>query len=447
MAIRTVNVQNYERAYPSTSVFNKVKEIAGATLSGTMYDLSEIRVFNMNAKRKRYNAGTRDNFCVFLNATPNERNTDATPRSVTAHPTMFGIEVAHGTRLASFTNDEAQTLVTPEGEELGVYIASKHELYIYHDFQQYPTPKLIQLLTETFKFIREQVLDKKGQENSWVHSTNKEAILKKFNDRITRQQQQALSSDKDRLAEFQQKVERYQRDLKSGYDNISRLMTSITAIESGNTDVQEKLVQEMNNIADHPRITDLRIEGDFVTVTIPNIVATDKHDRQFYIGNFQVKINMSNSEVRFFGDNPRQSYWTEKDPHPHVSGNTNNACLGNVAGTIAELCSQNEIYALVMTAIDFLENANIDDGAGKNVVKWEQVGEKGKKPTAKAKAHCDHHDGETEQTMHRVATEVDEDGDPTSYQNWCDECRVNDATDSDTFGLVADDILNELENY
>src|SRR5690606_9940189 len=95
-------------------------------------------------------------------------------------------------------------------------------------------------------------------------------------------------------------------------------------------------------------------------------------------GSMKIVMNMSNTDVRFYNlDNPRHGYWTNEDPHPHVSGGNNTACLGNVASTIAELCSRNEVYALALMCIDFLENANTTDPAGAKVVNWDEVDEEG----------------------------------------------------------------------
>jgi hypothetical protein len=455
MAIREVLVKNFDRSYPQ-GVLEKVQTLANTLLKPTFYDLKQLRVFNMDKKRNRFHAGNRDSMTVFLNGTPST-GARMQPRSLQTHPTMFGIEVAHGERLNPMADPCELALTTPEGEIFGVYIKDDHDIYILHDYQQYPEAKQLALIEATFKYIKENILDKKGMENSWIHSADKDSLLRKFKERIESQHRRNLEDDKHRLADFQEKSTRYQRELKSAYDNIARLMKTIDMIESGNSDVQSKLVKEMNDIASHPRVTDLRIEGEFVTVSIKEVIATDKKDRQFYIGNFQVKINTSNSEVKFFGDNPRRSHWTAEDPHPHVNGRNGQACLGNVSATIAELCSQNEMYALVMTCIDFLENANIDDSAGKHVTNWDRVNADGSIPTPQqaqeavaGRVSCDHctrilDEGET--TV-EVYTSYDGDGDVSEPRTWCEPCRNEDATYNGHVDLVLEDEVNaDVENW
>ena len=456
MAIREVLVKNFDRPYPAV-VLAKVQALANIHLAPTFYDLKQLRVFNMNAKRNRYHAGNRDAMVVFLNGTPSETQ-GMQPRDTVAYPTMFGIEVAHGDRLTGLSRTGiTQTLLTPEGEIFGTYIKEDHDIYIYHDYQQYPEAKQLALIEATFKYIKEQILDKKGMENSWIHSADKESLLVKFKKRIEDANKRNLSEDKSRLEDYTAKVAQYQRDLKSYYDQMARLMKQIEMVESGNSDVQSKLVKEMNDIAEHPRVTDLRIEGDFVTASIKDVIATDKKDRQFYIGNFQVKINTSNSEVKFFGDNPRRSHWTAQDPHPHVNGRTGQACLGNVSATIAELCSQNELYALVMVCIDFLESANIDDPAGKHVNNWDKMNEDGSIPTPEQVAvaqaetvQCQRCDNviDTGEERHEVYTSYDGDGDVSGAQTWCNTCRGDYATYSEhTESVLEDEVYEDVANY
>ncbi len=86
---------------------------------------------------------------------------------------------------------------------------------------------------------------------------------------------------------------------------------------------------------------------------------------------------MFTSEVLFDSDCKHSSYWSTQDPHPHVDGLSKKACLGNIESTVAELCSQMQLYALAMILIDFLESANVSDAAGKCVVSWPEIDKNG----------------------------------------------------------------------
>ena len=51
-----------------------------------------------------------------------------------------------------------------------------------------------------------------------------------------------------------------------------------------------------------------------------------------YIGESTIKINISPStvDVRFYTEQKRKGYWSEQDPHPHVS-ELGNPCLGSAS--------------------------------------------------------------------------------------------------------------------
>ena len=93
-----------------------------------------------------------------------------------------------------------------------------------------------------------------------------------------------------------------------------------------------------------------------------------------YIGESTIKINISPRvvDVRFYTEQKRKGYWSDKDPHPHVS-ELGNPCLGSASEIIAQLLVSREWYALATICINFLESYNEDDVAGKNYKYYEKV--------------------------------------------------------------------------
>ena len=83
-------------------------------------------------------------------------------------------------------------------------------------------------------------------------------------------------------------------------------------------------------------------------------------------------MDLNEGRIRFFNEKTqKQGYWTNRDPHPHVNGDSGDACLGNVSSSIAEMINQQELYALTLICISFLESANEDDPAGENIKHWD----------------------------------------------------------------------------
>ncbi len=112
-----------------------------------------------------------------------------------------------------------------------------------------------------------------------------------------------------------------------------------------------------------------------VIETNPLIMRGTKNPNDLrYVGESTIKINISPStvDVRFYTEQKRRGYWSEQDPHPHVS-NLGRPCLGSASEIIAQLLVSREWYALATICINFLESYNEDDIAGKNYKYYNRV--------------------------------------------------------------------------
>ena len=179
------------------------------------------------------------------------------------------------------------------------------------------------------------------------------------------------------------------------------------------------------------KVKDVLIQEDkFVVQTDVLYAIASGSGSRYHIGEFNIEINMGNTHIRFHNTtNKRRGYWS-MDSHPHVNGDTGEACLGSVAPTIAELCSQGELYALSLVLIDFLENANTSDSAGRHVVAWDKVDKDGKVIESgrglrdrerEEEIHtCDVCDEEVDETLYGY--NVDSDGDLVNRLDVCAGC-------------------------
>ena len=166
-------------------------------------------------------------------------------------------------------------------------------------------------------------------------------------------------------------------------------MRELNSEEADEEDLIDNLRNDLDLIIKHDKVKDIIVEKNLFTVfTNPLYIYSDR-GRKYYGGNFTIKININNTSIKFNSDNKRQSYWTNNDPHPHVNGADGSACLGNVASTIAELCSQVQLYPLVLICIDFLESANTEDSAGKNIRNWQEVDNDNNPIKVEQEYYCD----------------------------------------------------------
>ncbi len=377
MAIREINLVPHDVAYKEGTFTTKLQKMLNASIKKTIQDIEKLDIFNFSGRRNLFSGTTGKRELIFLYASPT--NTIIQDEyKIRTSTTMFGVDTQGFNLLLPASTEGFKDLRTPEGEVFAQHSLERNSIYILADVQSLEEGDALNLYKAMFEYIKTEIYDKKGMENSWKYTSDKDTLSRKFQKRIEESSNRIIADDKERLERSERKIHDYQREIKQTYDNVILLRRTIESAERNTVDAKEKVINELDAIAEHERVSDLRIENGILKVSIPDVYAIDKKDRRFYIGNFVVDINLDNSDVKFFGDNPRRSHWTAKDPHPHVNGRDGKACLGNIASTIAELCSYNELYALVMTCLDFLENANIDDSAGKNVVNWEQVDKDGK---------------------------------------------------------------------
>lgn len=92
---------------------------------------------------------------------------------------------------------------------------------------------------------------------------------------------------------------------------------------------------------------------------------------KFYLGKFDIEINLNNMDVKFFNlNNRRRSYWGENCNAPHVDNN-GEACLGDLSELMAYAISDNDLCLLIDLCIQYLQSVNLSDLAGKYVISWD----------------------------------------------------------------------------
>lgn len=178
-------------------------------------------------------------------------------------------------------------------------------------------------------------------------------------------------------------VENYKQHIVNEIRKRETALLQEPALEEKMNNAEGLLEKELGLIKALDKVADVRLEDGRLKVDTTELYAYDKKDRRYHIGTMTIDIDVHTANVKFLklGKNVKgenRGYWNDNDPHPHVNGGSGGACLGNASATIAELCSQYQIYPVVTICINFLENVNIDDSAGRRVRYWNMVDEKGK---------------------------------------------------------------------
>lgn len=429
MAIRDIIVHEHKKRMGDGSATqhqqfaSKVRDILSNVLS--VVELNKLEVFNLMGEYIEFHAGNTNRAIIFGNGSRKASGTK-TERSFT----YKGFELV-------------ETMLEPRGDGILInedggnpiaeYFRDTNELYILFDIFKSNEIVSHQIFQAIIRDWFDVYWKTKALEDSWLHSSIKDQLTARFERRMKESLDRQLHDDKQRAESYSRRIEDYKREIKNAYDNMIRLRNAVEINEKNAVDVSAKLKKELDMIVAHPKVEDLHIKNEWFIIYVPKVYAYDDKDNRYYIGNMRIELNIENADLRFYGDNPRRGFWTANDPHPHVSGSNGSACLGNTSGTIAELCSRNELYAVVLTCIGFLEAANTADPAGRNVVRWDCVDEEGNVIDAPDSADDDEEgadcdccgDWTRDDDIRRVFRHVDEDGDVYDELYVCETCRNN----------------------
>lgn len=338
-------------------------------------DTRKFEVFNLRGEFADFQAGSENRTIIFGNGA--QRPEGRSDGNKIPAQVKFGEHVLLVNLLSASDKNEGIDIADDNGNVIAQYNKRWNELYIHFNI----FGKFDAFGKEAFKYILvkwyELYWKIKDLEDSWLHTSDKSALTARFEKRFRDAAERQIRDDRRKAEDYASRIETYKREINNYYTNMIRLRNSVELEEANIANVGTKLQKELDLIVANPKVSDLHIKNGIFNIYVPKVYIYDDRDNRYYGGNYRVQIKLEEADVRFFGDNPRQGFWTSTDPHPHVNGSSGVACLGSVAGTIAELSSRNELYALALTAIDFLEAANTQDPAGRRVTNWDRVDEEG----------------------------------------------------------------------
>jgi len=429
MSISTIKVLDYEGRFGTTSESNsrmmgKIKTSVEVLLPDA--SLTNLDIYKVNAKRHSFLEETRINKKRVIMAVYGTRNKTSDTLELEAPETIYGIENQFTTFLPPA--EEGLVFLSEHGIPLAQWNEKYYSLDILFNLFADDSEEHLKIFDHIMQEFNKLVFIPLTYANSWVHTKNKEALTASFSDALRKAKEQDLENDKRRATQLETEIRTYMRSIKNYSDEAIICRKRVEEGMKGIEALSENLIRDLDLIVAHEKVTDLRIEdGKFIVSTVPLIITSDKGNR-YYGGKYRIELDPQRTDVHFFGDNPRQSYWTSRDPHPHVDGENGHACLGNTSGMIAELCSQMQIYALTLICIDFLESANTTDVAGAKVVNWDRVDEDGNVIEAECPIRvelqtCDHCDEDVEELFDVYEGYDNEEDELVDHSFVCADCR------------------------
>ena len=295
---------------------------------------------------------------------------------------MFGVDSGLKRILPVKSEYNGTLITTPENIVIAEYFSDYNFLNILFDLEW--DWGVNDQITKNKKYIFVKILEElnkllieKESENSWFFTNNKEKLKKTVKETIKEFNLKEKENIVSKIEEIKFAIHRGKRKLNKDCQELIYQMRILESTEEFGESKLNKYINELDLISKLNKVKDLYVKDGKIIVHTKELYIhdTDSGDR-FYGGEYQIILEPERTDVKFEGGTKRKSYWGESCPHPHVD-EKGMPCLGNMQSTVAELCSQYELYALVSMCIDFLESVNRDDPAGKNIYFWDMVDSNG----------------------------------------------------------------------
>jgi len=180
------------------------------------------------------------------------------------------------------------------------------------------------------------------------------------------------------LRSLKEDIRRYTDRINDNWKRYRECMTrSIIITENRGKDFSS----DIKAILEHKYVKTINITGKKrYTVETDYIDIYDEDGNKFKGNKYNLIFDFEDMTCYIEGldeDYNRKSYWTSADPHPHVNGGNGEACWGSAGSMLTESMNEHEIYASFLIVLNFLQQVNTDDPAGKHICNWDCIDEEG----------------------------------------------------------------------
>lgn len=361
-----IRIAEHKRIYgKNQEEHNAVATLMECSIRETLTDtpLTSVNVYNMLHDRHNHTAGGEKNLIIFVNATSKNSGDEHAD-------TLFDEDVI----LLPARYSPVDMQIT-NGNDLTIaeFNKERNQLNILYDM--FGNVDRLREKIDMFRRILSEVntyFANKENEFSWKRTADKAALIAGINETVKEARFSIINENKRRLSDAEQECRVYREKLKLNMDKIENYKKIILSFDADVNKYLDGLIRDMDLISNFEKVKDVQYKDNLFHIYTHPLICTDTEGRRFKVGSFRIEINLDNTKIRFYGDTPRKSFWSEKDYHPHIKYD-GNACLGNIDTTVAEFCSTLQLYPLCMLLIDYLETANLEDTAGRHVTNWERV--------------------------------------------------------------------------
>lgn len=187
-----------------------------------------------------------------------------------------------------------------------------------------------------------------------------------------------LNYAKEREQKYYEEIKRYERYLKETWVFYKEQMNKVKMLNS--LGVEKDFTDDIKAIFNNKYVIDMEASerGKQIIVITDYIDIYDEEGNKFRGNKYKLFFDFGDMTCYIEGldsDYNRESYWTENDPHPHVDGNSGEACWGSAGSMLVENMNNYELYASFIVVLNFLQQVNTSDPAGAYIRNWDCIDE------------------------------------------------------------------------
>ena len=198
-----------------------------------------------------------------------------------------------------------------------------------------------------------------------------------------------IKRTKDRIDDTSYDIKSCNRRLKTLYKEQKELMAKMEYLSKINDETD--FTNDLELIKNNKYVEKISINKEnvkIIKIITDYIDIYDSEGNKFRGNKYMLEFNYKNMECLIHGlddDYNRESWWANNrkgyddehilDYHPHVDGLTGEACWGEAGSMLSSSMNEYEIYASFVIVLNFLQQVNTEDPAGKFIRNWDCVNE------------------------------------------------------------------------
>ena len=211
----------------------------------------------------------------------------------------------------------------------------------------------------------------------------REELIQKLSEDIIKiggsEPNQELNRAQRYMEQAKYEIDRYTNYLKEEWKKYREFMLEVETLKNMKP---KDFKDDIEALLNHKYVKDVNsnVRNSSIVITTDYIDIYDEEDNKFKGNKYSLKFDFNKMTCYITGldtDYNRKSYWTEFDPHPHVNGDTGEACWGSAGCMLTENMNNYEVYASFIVVLNFLQQVNTEDPAGKYIANWDCIDEEG----------------------------------------------------------------------